>query len=70
LQLIIKRTIGLVGRSPQISSLVAIFSLSVVGAAVTGFDLETIIRLSVVSTVGSVSGVFLLGHYGYEATQV
>jgi hypothetical protein len=41
-------------------SLIAIFSLSVVGAAVTGFDLGEIIRLALVCTVASVSGVFLL----------
>ncbi len=60
MQLLIKKTVGLVGRSPQVLSLGAIFSLSVVGAAVTGFDLEAIIRLSAVSTIGSVSGVFFL----------
>ncbi len=60
MQLLTKRTTEIVGRSPQILSLLAIFSLSVVGAAVTGFDLEAIIRLSLVSTAGSISGVFLL----------
>ena len=60
LQLLSKRTFELLGRSTQILALIAIFSFSVVGASVTGFDLETTIRLALVCTVASISGVFLL----------
>lgn len=55
-----KRTIDLIRRSPQLLSVVAIFSLSVIGATVTGFDLQAIILLSLVCAVVSFSGVFLL----------
>lgn len=60
MQLLTKRTFELIGRSPQLLSAMAIFSLSVVGASVTGIDLETTIRLALVCTVASISGVFLL----------
>ena len=60
MQLLTKRTFELVGRSPQILSVVVIFFLSVVGASVTGFDLEATIRLGLICAVASISGVFLL----------
>ena len=60
LQLDTKRTIDLVCRSSQICSVEAIFSLSVIGASVTGFDLETTLRLALVCAVASISGIFLL----------
>lgn len=60
MQVLSKRTFELVGRSPQILSVIAIFSLSVVGAAVTGFDLQVIIRLGLMCSVMSLSGIFIL----------
>lgn len=60
MQLLAKRTCELIGKSPQILSLVAIFLFSVVGASVTGFSLETTIRLALVCTIASISGLFLL----------
>lgn len=60
MQLLGQKTFSQVGRSPQFISLVAIFSISVVGASVTGLEFEAIIRLSFVCTVMSVSGVFIM----------
>jgi hypothetical protein len=60
LQLHTKRIVDLICRSSQIFAVEAIFSISIIGALVTGFDLETTFRLALVCAVASIAGIFLL----------